>query len=276
MGRHRKRSDSTVRRHSIIALSGLVPAGLVAATTAAGTVDGINVEHVPSHDQESLQRFMALETDNASPIAVAAHQQVAIEAAAHPATPRATAGPALLQADPVLPISGPLGVPAIAVAAYKAAADTLATQDPQCGLPWELLAGIGRVESHHADNGDVDANGTALQPIYGPALDGTLPGNQVMNDGAGGYQRAEGPMQFMPGTWDRYATPGSNPQNLFDSALTAGRYLCSGGLDLRDLGQRTRAILRYNNSMAYVANVTAWSLGYATGAIPGQDALPPI
>lgn len=191
--------------------------------------------------------------------------------------------PALVAAptppEPQLPTSmsaGPLGIPPIAVAAYKSAMRTLAEQQPTCGMSWELLAGIGRVESHHANDGKVDEHGTALRPIYGPSLDGSLAGNEVISDGAGGYQRAVGPMQFMPGTWQRYAEPGSNPQNLFDAALTAGNYLCAGGLDMRDLSQRTKAILRYNNSMAYVANVMAWSLGYVTGVVPTAAALPRI
>ncbi len=52
--------------------------------------------------------------------------------------------------------------------------------------------------------------------------------------------------------------------------------LCDGGLDMRDLSQQTRAILRYNNSMAYVANVMAWSVGYGSGTAPSSDELPRI
>ena len=80
-------------------------------------------------------------------------------------------------------------------------------------------------------------------PIYGPALDGTLPGNEVIVQSSVGnrvtYARAMGPMQFLPGTWARYAADGdgdgiADPQNLFDATLAAARYLCSGGLNLRD------------------------------------------
>ena len=50
------------------------------------------------------------------------------------------------------------------------------------------------------------------RPIYGPALDGTLPGNEVIvQSRAAGrvtYARAMGPMQFLPGTWARYASDG--------------------------------------------------------------------
>ena len=42
----------------------------------------------------------------------------------------------------------------------------------------------------------------------------------------------------------------------------------AAGAALRDLTQQTRAILRYNNSMAYVANVMAWAGSYASGTAP--------
>jgi membrane-bound lytic murein transglycosylase B len=276
VGRHRKQSESTVRRRSLIALSGLVPAGIVSATTAVGAVDGVGAEHVPDHNTGPLGRLLQLDDNNASAIGAGAPRDLLAIDALNSAPIHPAPGTPGFDDDKVVPVSGPLGVPAVAVAAYKQAANTLGAQQPGCGMSWELLAGIGRVESHHADNGAVDGRGTALTPIYGPALDGSMPGNEVIPDGGGGYQRAEGPMQFMPGTWSRYADANSNPQNIFDSALTAGRYLCSGGLDMRDIGQRTQAILRYNNSMAYVANVLAWSLGYATGVVPTSDALPPI
>ena len=93
------------------------------------------------------------------------------------------------------------------------------------------------------------------------------------------YARAMGPMQFLPGTWARYASDGdgdgkADPQNLFDASLAAARYLCSGGLNLRDPSQVMAAILRYNNSMPYAQNVLGWAAAYATGVVPVD--LPPI
>ena len=88
-----------------------------------------------------------------------------------------------------------------------------------------------------------------------------------------------GPMQFLPGTWSRYASDGdgdgkADVQNVFDSTLAAARYLCSGGLNLRDQSQVMAAILRYNNSVAYARNVLGWAAAYATGVVPVD--LPPI
>ena len=86
-------------------------------------------------------------------------------------------------------------------------------------------------------------------------------------------------MQFLPGTWARYASDGdgdgvADPQNIFDSTLAAARYLCSGGLNLRDQSQVMTAILRYNNSMPYAQNVLGWAAAYATGVVPVD--LPPM
>ena len=195
------------------------------------------------------------------------------------------AEPALSAPPPPMIVNAPgaLGIPSIALAAYRNAEQRMAVAEPGCGISWNLLAGIGRIESGHAGGGAVDARGTAVVPIYGPALDGTLPGNEVILQSSVGnrptYARAMGPMQFLPGTWARYAADGKgdgtvDPQNLFDSTLAAARYLCSGGLNLRDPSHVMAAILRYNNSMSYAQNVLGWAAAYATGVVPVD--LPPI
>ena len=65
----------------------------------------------------------------------------------------------------------------------------------------------------HANGGATDASGSAVRPIYGPALDGTLPGNEVIELSRTTkrvvHARAIGPMQFPPGTWSRYASDGN-------------------------------------------------------------------
>ncbi|WP_349304743.1 lytic transglycosylase domain-containing protein [Nocardia cyriacigeorgica] len=200
-----------------------------------------------------------------------------------PAVADTGGGDTVQRYEVALPVSdGALGIPETVLAAYRNAELALASSTPGCGLTWHLLAGIGRIESGHAAGGRVDAAGTTAQLIFGPALDGSLPGNEVIPAAGGGYVRAIGPMQFLPGTWDKYAADGNgdgaaDPHNMFDAALAAGRYLCSGGLDLRDPAQETRAVLRYNNSRAYAADVLSWSAAYRSGGVPAQPAyVPPL
>lgn len=215
-------------------------------------------------------------TDPTGPLVVAVeHPKIGF----HVAEAAASAPPPTL----VVNSPGALGIPAVALTAYRNAERMMAVTDPGCGISWNLLAGIGRIESGHASGGATDARGTAVRPIYGPTLDGTLPGNEVVvqstTAGRVAYARAMGPMQFLPGTWARYASDGdgdgvADPQNLYDATLAAARYLCSGNLNLRDQQQVLASILRYNNSMPYAQNVLGWAAAYATGVIPVD--LPPI
>ncbi|KRE44018.1 KOW motif-containing protein [Knoellia sp. Soil729] len=169
------------------------------------------------------------------------------------------------------------GIPAQALAAYQAAQRLLATADPGCKIDWALLAGIGKVESDHGRWGRnlLDAAGTAVPGIFGVPLTGT--GVARITDTDGGrfdrdtvYDRAVGPMQFIPGTWKSVGADGNgdgrrDPQNMADAATAAGIYLCSGPGDLTQPGDLTRAILRYNYSMDYVAKVTSIAASYRAG-----------
>ncbi|MDL9937072.1 lytic murein transglycosylase [Gordonia sp. ABSL1-1] len=176
--------------------------------------------------------------------------------------------------------SGPLGIPGVVLQAYKLAANRVGAESPQCKLPWFLLAGIGRIESGHASNGSVDQYGTTINPIAGPVLDGSLAGNAVIRDTDGGridgdaaHDRAMGPMQFIPSTWASWGTDANgdgkaDPNNVFDATYSAGRYLCAGVSDIMNDRNKVAAVLRYNHSMDYVANVLSWAAAYATGVMP--------
>ncbi|MBC2643207.1 MULTISPECIES: lytic murein transglycosylase [unclassified Rhodococcus (in: high G+C Gram-positive bacteria)] len=291
MGRHNKKTDSHIRRNSVIALTGLVPIGLITAANTAGAAPKVPFLSTSSSSEAA---DVAEQAPAAVPEAAESITPVAETAAeAAPAAQEAAAPPALapVQATPPLPTSiaqGALGIPAINVAAYQNAERMLAVEQPNCHMYWTLIAGIGRVESTHAYDGKADDKGNMLEPVLGPVLDGSLGGNNVIRDTDGGkldgdpnYDRAVGPTQFLPETWNHYAGDGNgdgvaDPQNLFDSALTTGKYLCDGGLDVRDPIQAAKAVHRYNNSAAYVANVLAWSAGYSSGIIPAAADLPRI
>ncbi|MEZ0341853.1 lytic transglycosylase domain-containing protein [Mycobacterium sp. pV006] len=209
----------------------------------------------------------------------------AVVAVAKPPAPVRVAASNASAPPPAAVVNAPgtLRIPSMALAAYRNAEAMMASAAPNCGVSWNLLAGIGRIESMHAYGGATDARGTAVRPIYGPVLDGSLPGNEIIVQSRTAdrvtYARAMGPMQFLPGTWSRYASDGdgdgkADVQNVFDASLAAARYLCSGGVNLRNQADVIGAILRYNNSMAYARNVLAWAASYATGVVPVD--LPPI
>ena len=167
------------------------------------------------------------------------------------------------------------GIPAIAMRAYVAAEETMADADPDCHVSWSLLAAIGRVESNHGRFGGARLNpdGTTSRPIRGVPLDGSGPVARIMDtddgrlDGDRTYDRAVGPMQFIPSSWRRVASDGnddgrSDPNNIYDAALAAGVYLCAGDGDLRDPHDREQAVLRYNRSQSYADTVIALAESY--------------
>jgi hypothetical protein len=166
-------------------------------------------------------------------------------------------------------------IPAPLLAAYQRAAGTCE------GLPWEVLAAVGKVESNHARSGGatLTADGTATPAIVGPALDGTGGFAYVADtddgrwDGDAHLDRAIGPMQFLPGTWRRWGRDftgdgTADPHNAFDAILAAAGYLC--GTDAR-IDDVRAALFSYNRSTAYVDRVLAIAADYRAPALPTAD-----
>lgn len=149
------------------------------------------------------------------------------------------------------------------------------------GLRWQLLAGVGAVESGHGTTGSAaadEATGEVAPHIFGIPLDGSpgieqLPiGKWLGWHGLGGpWQQAVGPMQFLPGTFEAWAVDQdgdgvANPHDIDDAVATAANYLC-GGRDGAMADERA-ALRRYNNSASYVEKV----LTYADQIEAGTDA----
>jgi membrane-bound lytic murein transglycosylase B len=166
------------------------------------------------------------------------------------------------------PMSIKTGVPVVALQAYAFAEVTTARTNPGCNLRWTTLAGIGVTESNHGRSGGATLgnNGVSTPPIFGPALDGQA-GRKAIADTDGGridgdrtWDRAVGPMQFIPSTWTKYAVDGdrdgvSDPHDIDDAALAAASYLCAGGRNLDSIDGWWSAILSYNNVAAYASAV---------------------
>ena len=132
----------------------------------------------------------------------------------------------------------------------------------------EHLAAIGQVESGSIGGRSVTPGHRVTPAIYGPLLDGgpfavVHDSDGGSYDGDGQYDRAMGPLQFLPGTWRWAGRDGDgdgrrDPQNVFDAALATAGYLCLGGRDLSRTGDLRSAVLSYNQSGAYHSAVLEW------------------
>ncbi|MFG2774764.1 hypothetical protein [Streptomyces sp. NPDC048350] len=164
------------------------------------------------------------------------------------------------------------GIGPVVLAAYTRAASAVTTLRPKCtGMRWSVIAGIGKVESGHAAGRTVAANGSVVPRIYGVRLNGSGAGGNTsvhsdtdhgVLDGDAEYDRAVGPMQFIPSTWNGPSGQDGNgdgvkdPHNIFDAAQATAVYLCgTGSSDLTDDAQLRKAVLRYNRSGAYADEV---------------------
>ena len=92
------------------------------------------------------------------------------------------------------------------------------------GVPWYYLAAINLVE-------------TRMGRIRGES-----------------YAGAQGPMQFMPATWDAYGD-GADINDVHDAIIGAGRYLRAAGAPTK----MAKAIWAYNHDQEYVDAVTKYA-----------------
>lgn len=145
-----------------------------------------------------------------------------------------------------------------------------AAQLAPCRIPWWVVAGVGRVETNHgtAFGSEVTSEGDTTVHIIGIPLDGR-PGVAAISDTDGGrldddptWDRAVGPMQFIPGTWRVLAADGNadgelDPHNLYDAAAAAVGLLCRNRGDLLTEPAIRGALLSYNRSVPYGTKVLA-------------------
>ncbi|MET8808652.1 bifunctional lytic transglycosylase/C40 family peptidase [Streptomyces sp. NPDC004546] len=172
-------------------------------------------------------------------------------------------------------------IPPRMLAAYKKAVQQVWKEVPKCqGMRWPILAGIAKVESNHAIGRNIAAGGDIRPKIYGVLLNGSGQGGNttVVPDTDGGKwdgtsqgERAVGPFQFLPSTWESIGEDGNgdkvaDPHNADDAALGAAIYLCGNGRDLTKRAQLKAAIWQYNHSDEYVANVLGWIDQYTAAA----------
>lgn len=171
-------------------------------------------------------------------------------------------------------------IPAVAIAAYMRAATVINAADKNCHLDWELLAAIGRVESNHGRfaGSALDSDGVATPPILGLRLDGSHGTTKIADTDAGEYDgdrrfdRAVGPMQFIPSTWSYVGVDADgdgkrDPQDIQDASLGSAVYLCVGKGDLSTVAGQRAAVYRYNHSQRYVDLVLSIAKNYQAGSL---------
>lgn len=175
-----------------------------------------------------------------------------------------------------------VSIPSVALDAYRRTAASPKGTD--CGLRWQVLAGVAKVESDHAGGRSVEPDGTVAPPLVGPVLDGTG-GTARIPDSDGGrldgnvtWDAAVGPLQFLPSTWAAYGVDANgdgraDAHNLYDAAQGAAAHLCTGGGRLDDEENLRAALFAYNHSDDYVGAVMGWIAAYDQ-APAGAEASP--
>ncbi|MFJ3229134.1 C40 family peptidase [Streptomyces sp. NPDC086783] len=172
-------------------------------------------------------------------------------------------------------------IPPRMLTAYKKAVQQVGKHAPKCrGMRWPILAGIAKVESNHATGRSIADSGDIRPKIYGVLLNGSGAGGNTSAfpdtdggkwDGTANGERAVGPFQFLPSTWegtgkDANGDGAVDPHNADDAALGAAIYLCGRGRDLTQRSQLRAAILQYNHSGPYADNVHGWIDQYTAAA----------
>lgn len=263
---------------SAVVPGGPDPSGVSRGTDAAGGAVAGSTAGASASDSASAAGAAA--SAGGTPVAEAAAGPIAPAAASGTAT-AATGGSwraeDLVSGEWAERTAAATGIPVRALISYAGAALALQSEQPGCGLGWNTIAALGWVESGHGTHGGsvIGADGVAVPPILGPALDGgeydaiaDSDGGALDGDPSG--DRAAGPLQFIPGTWAEWGADGNgdgraDPQQLDDAALAAGRYLCHYG-DLSEPSTWRTAVFAYNHVQSYVDLVAETANGYAAAA----------
>lgn len=166
------------------------------------------------------------------------------------------------------------GIPERAISAYALAHVLIAGEEPECGIDWTTIAAIGSIESGHGSHGSatLDEYGNAEPAIIGRALDGDgvakiADTDDGTLDGDATWDRAVGPMQFIPSTWAKWGSDANgdgaaDPHQIDDAALSTARYLCAAG-PMMTPEQWRAAVFSYNHDNDYVDQVATLAQKYA-------------
>jgi len=91
--------------------------------------------------------------------------------------------------------------------------------------------------------------------------------DEIVELGDTTFDRAVGPMQFIPSTWRLFEQDGNldderDPQNIYDASLASARYLCASTATMTTVAGELRAYFAYNHDEQYSQNVLRTGLRY--------------
>jgi membrane-bound lytic murein transglycosylase B len=176
-------------------------------------------------------------------------------------------------------------IPVVALVAYERAVAWANGAFPTCAISWWNLAAIGKAESNHGRfaGSQPALDGRVLPVIRGIALDGTASlaiadSDLGVLDGDIVWDRAVGPTQFIPTTWNGYgqqfdldgdSNGNEDPDNIFDAARATAIFLCrNAGGSLATPEAQRRAVWAYNPSENYWRVVSSYIAVYSTLIVP--------
>ena len=160
-----------------------------------------------------------------------------------------------------------------------------------CRLPWQLLAAIGKVESGQARGGQVDANGTTLSPILGPALNGQGFALHQRHRRRGVRRRRDPRPRGRPdavhpvdlghlGRGRQRRRRARTPTTSTTRRWPPGATSAPAAATCRVAADLDQAVLSYNHSTEYLRTVRSWFEYYqrgthevpdGTGVLPATD-----
>lgn len=242
-------------------VAGVTAVGLVVAVVLAPRLDGAGTDVLRAPAAEQPPRWA-----EAAPLPPAAETPTRLGIAGLP--------------DPlwVAAVAAATGIPERALAAYAGAALAKHAERPDCTLGWNTLAAIGWVESRHGSHGgaSIADDGTVSPAIIGVALDGGSTALIADTDGGAldgdpAFDRAIGPMQFLPTSWRNWVIDASgdgvaDPNNIDDAALAAANYLCRAVPSLGEEASWRVGIAAYNADASYLDAVATAAREYSAAA----------